>query len=103
MSEKHNWLDVQDKPWIELRDVTIPLGGLDDPTPTGCVFDQCSRMRRPFLSEIHRGFRGMTKTASRKKFLKSYVVAVNNEPVFNAEALEHKIAFYQNYDEPPER
>ena len=44
----------------------------------------------------------MTKTASRKKFLKSYVIAINDEPVFSVEALMNKVAFYQNYDEPPD-
>ena len=44
----------------------------------------------------------MTKTASRKKFLKSYVVAINDEPVFTVNALMDKVAFYQNYDEPPD-
>ena len=44
----------------------------------------------------------MSKAASRKKFLKSYVVAINDKPVFSVEGLKEKIALYQNYDEPPE-
>ena len=44
----------------------------------------------------------MTKAASWKKFLKSYIVAINDKPVFSAEGLKEKIALYQNYDEPPE-
>jgi len=42
------------------------------------------------------------EAASRKKFLKSYVVAINDKPVFSVEGLKEKIALYQNYDEPPE-
>ena len=96
------WLDVQDAPWSELHKVSITLGDLDSPHPIYCEVLQCGRLRRPFLNDIHRGFRGMTKTASRKKFLKSYVVAINDDPVFTVEALMEKVAFFQNYDEPPE-
>ena len=80
----------------------MTLGDLDAPNPIYCEVLQCSRLRRPFLQEIYRGFRGMSKTASRKKFLKSYVVAINDQPVFSVEGLKEKIALYQNYDEPPE-
>ena len=101
-NDMYQWLDVQNSPWIDVYDVTVPLGALDEPVPTGCTFDQCSRMCRPFVADIHRGFRSMTKTATRQKFLKSYVVAVNEEPVFTTEELHQKIAFYQNYDDPPD-
>ena len=77
----------------------MTLGDLDALNLIYCEVLQCSRLRRPFLQEIHRGFRGMTKTASCKKFLKSYVVA--DEPVFSVEGLKKKVAFYQNCDEPP--
>ena len=96
------WLDVEDSPWTNLHKATMTLGDLDAPNPIYCDVLQCSRLRRPFLQEIYRGFRGMSKTASRKKFLKSYVVAINDQPVFSVEGLKEKIALYQNYDEPPE-
>ena len=97
------WLDVEDSPWTNLHKATMTLGDLDAPNPIYCEVLQCSRLRRPFLQEIYRGFRGsMSKAASRKKFLKSYVVAINDKPVFSVEGLKEKVALYQNYDEPPE-
>ena len=42
----------------------------------------------------------MTKAASCQKLLKSYLVAINDVPVFSLANVSQKIALLQNYDKP---
>ena len=58
-------------------------------------------MHCPFLVDIHQAFSGMTKTMSHKKFLKSYLVVINEEPGFFLANVGQKVALLQNYDELP--
>ena len=58
-------------------------------------------MHRPFISTIRQAFKGQQLRHSRRKFLKAYIIAVNDQLVFTTADVDKLIAFYQNYDEPP--
>ena len=57
-------------------------------------------MRQPFLADIHQTFARMTKVMSCQKFLKSYLVAINDKPVFFLANISQKVTHLQNYDKP---
>ena len=84
--------------WIGVQKVTIPLGNLDDTHPIGYTVDHCACMHCPFLVDIHWAFSGMTKAASCQKFLKSYLVTINDKPVFSLTDVSQKVALLQNYN-----
>ena len=94
-------MEVSSTPWINLKTVSIKLNDLNYRHGIGISYEQCHKMHRPFISTIHQAFKGSKIRPCRRKYLKAYIIAVNDQPVFNTHDVDKLVSFYQNYDEPP--
>jgi hypothetical protein len=74
-------LEVSSRPFLESSTVTVPLD-LDSDLPLGMDFASCSRLHRAFVSSIARPAPGCTLHAFRHLFVGSYVVSIDDVPVF---------------------
>ena len=88
-------IDVSEAPWINPKEVSIKLNDTNHRHPTGISYMQCNKMHRPFISTIRQAFKGQQLRHSRRKFLKAYIIAVNDQPVFTTADVDKLIAFYQ--------
>ena len=94
-------IDVSNAPWINPTNVSVKLNDIAHRHGLGISYIQCHKMHRPFVAQIHQTFKGMQLRAARRKYLKSYIIAINDQPVFNTADVDKLVAFYQNYDDPP--
>jgi hypothetical protein len=77
-------LEVTTQPFTALSTVTMMF----DPSPEslsllGLTLDTCSRLHHAFISQVDRPPIGHSLHASRSKFTGSYIVSVNDSPVFS--------------------
>ena len=75
-------LDVASCPFTGLSTVTVSLE-LESDAPFGFVVDACRRLQRAFVTSISRAATRQSLRSFRKKYLGSYVVSINDEPVFS--------------------
>jgi hypothetical protein len=75
-------LEVTSQPFLAFSTVTVPLD-LDSDSPIGLSFATCSRLRRAFVSALHRPAVGHSLRAFRRQFLGSYIVSIDSVPVFS--------------------
>jgi hypothetical protein len=93
-------LEVSSQPFIEFSTVTISLELASD-SPLGMTFASCSRLRRAFVSEISRSAVGRSLRMFRRQFVGSYVVSVNDVPVFSLSDVESVLDRLHALPSPP--
>ena len=80
-------LEVSPRPFTTFSTVTVSIDPAAD-SPLGLGFDTCSRLKRVFVSAVHRPAAGSNLRAFRRQHLGSYVVSINDVPVFSVSDLE---------------
>ena len=54
------------------------------------------------IADIDHAFLDHTKITTKQHYLKSYLIAINDKPVFTLLDIHQEVSFYQNYDKPPD-
>ena len=75
-------LDVDESPFLDIETLHLPFRPSDD-HPLGLSFHRCSQLLRAYVSGIHSPAQGFKLSTFRKRFLGSYIVAIDDNPVFS--------------------
>ena len=84
-------LDVSTRFFTNFKTVSVPFDP-ESPTPLGITFDSCSRLKHAYVKAIHRPALSGTLRAFRREHVGSYVVSVNDVPIFSLSDLDACLA-----------
>jgi hypothetical protein len=93
-------LDVSPQPFTSLTTVTVHLD-LDSPNPLGFEFDDCSRLCHAFVSTIHCVPVGCKAHFFCQGFMGSYIVSINDTPIFDSADIEQVLNGLRTLASPP--
>jgi len=91
---------VSTRAFIDIDAFTAKLN-LDSSSPLGMEFETCSRLHRAYVSTIHQAPVGRKIRSFRRSYLGSYVVSVNDTPVYAPSDIERVLAELRASDGPP--
>jgi hypothetical protein len=80
-------LEISSQPFTAYSPVTVSLQP-DSDSPLGLSFDTCARLKRAYVSAVHRPPPGGALRTFRRQHLGSYIVSVNDVPVFSVSDLD---------------
>ena len=93
-------LDVSESPYLLIEDVHMPFLPGDD-HPLGMSFHRCDRFRRAYVSQAHRAAEKFRLRQFRSRFIGSYIVAIDDTPVFSLDDVHSTLDNLASLETPP--
>jgi len=64
-------------------------------------FRLCQRLRRVYISDFHLAPTGLTLRSARRQLLGSYVISIDDTPIFGIDDIQRLLLRYSSQDHPP--
>jgi len=93
-------LDVSISPFLQLQKVCVHLD-LTAEHPFSLSFCSCNHMRCAYLADIHQQPIGFSLRSAWRQLLGSYVVSINNTPIFTTADIDQLLSSLQRLDSIP--
>ena len=93
-------LETTSTPFLQLKTITVPLE-LESERPLGLAFDTCSKLKRVFASAFTRAPVGRSLRATRREFVGSYVVSLDDSPIFSMDDVTATLTRLSSLEAPP--
>jgi len=93
-------LDVSTTPFFHLRTFSMPF----DPMAAESLFLSfrlCQRLRRVYISDFHLAPTELTLRSARRQLLGSYVISIDDTPIFRIDDIQRLLLRYSSQDHPP--
>ena len=94
-------IDISSTPFLALDTLTLPLDVTSPTAPFGVDFAHCPRFRRAYLSRFRTAPIGQSLATIRRRYMGSYVVALNNTPIFHLSDIENVLTRLRSLPTPP--
>ena len=94
-------LEVDANPFLSIEDVHVPFKPTAD-HPLGLTFNRCGKLLRAYVSGVHSPAERFTLHTYRRKFLGSYVVSIDDVPVFSLDDINAALDRLQSLEVPPQ-
>jgi len=93
-------LDISSSPFLQLRTVSVALDFTNE-QPLSLSFRSCDHMKHAYLADIYRPPIGFSIRSAWHLLLGSYIVSLNNVPVFMLDDIQHLLSSLQVSEHVP--
>jgi hypothetical protein len=93
-------LEVDANPFLSIDELHVPFKPTAD-HPLGLTFNRCGKLLRAYVSGIHSPAERFNLRTFRRKFLGSYVVSIDDTPVFSLADTHAVLDRLQSLETPP--